>query len=132
MASEAEQQITWASSNSTSVASGGSTTSDVLTLSAGVIQANLLLKADNGGTPADGDDLDFVLQYTVGDPDGASTDEYTTPEHSHVIRANTFLEDPALVLVAVPVPVAALQIEAQNQSGTNSITVSATLYEQTA
>jgi hypothetical protein len=103
----------------------------VETISAGVVQATLMMKADHSGTPADGDVVDFVLQYSIGDPDGASTNEFTTPEHSHTVRADTFLEDPAIVLVGIPAPLVSLQIKAENGGG-SSITVSATLYEQTA
>ena len=132
MASDAEQQITWSSSNSSSIASGGTDTSDVESLSDGAIQATVMVKASNNGTPASGDTVDFSFLYTVGDPDGSSTDEYTTEEHSYTVRADTNTEDPAILLVSLPLPLSSIKIKANNNASSNGITVSATLYEQTA
>lgn len=132
MASESAIQIKWGGSNESGISAGSSDTSDIATLSTGVIQATIVLKADNASTPSDGDTVDFTMRYTVGDPDGSSTDEYTTVEHSQTVRLDTFLEDPALLLLSIPVPVEGLRIFAQNNAGSNIITVSAQVYEQTA
>lgn len=131
MATNSETQITWSGSNSVSVASGGSETSDVITPSGGSVQATVLLKANHDSTPADGDEIEFVFQYTIGDPDGAAGDEYTTEEHSYSVIADTFLEDPALLLIELPQPLKAFQLKANN-NGASAITVSATLYDQVA
>ena len=73
-----ENQVTWSASNSVSVTSGSSQTSDAVTLNDTCVMASITCKADNAGTPASGDIINFYWASTVGDPDGASTDEYPT------------------------------------------------------
>ncbi len=118
-----------------SIAAGGNETSDVFTLDATCIAAQIQLKADNSTTPASDDQIDFYLLQTSGDPDvdPDSADEYDTTAHARFLaRLDTNEEDPAIITVPIPVPQAHCKIYATGaDSGTtNAITVSAQLVEQ--
>ena len=128
-----EQQVTWSAANSVSIAAGGNSTSDAITPTADtVFQAKFQLKADNDGTPASGDTVDFYLLESLGDPDGASTAEYATTTHGqHLARLDTNTTDPAGAVVWVPGPYETFKIYAVNNSGGRAITVSVTMLEQT-
>lgn len=128
-----EQQVTWSAANSVSIAAGGNNTSDAVTHTSGtVFQAKIQLKADNDGTPASGDTVDFYLLESQGDPDGASTDEFdTTTQGTHLARLDTNTDDPALTTVWVPGPLYKSKIYAVNNSGGRAITVSALIQEHT-
>lgn len=127
-----ERQVTWSTANSTSVASGGTATSDTAAIDDTAFQAQIELKADNDGTPASGDTVDFWLLQTLGDPDGAGSDEFETDEQGTFLATlDTNADDPALAVVELPIPSAGAQVLAKNQSGGRAITVSATILEQT-
>lgn len=130
-----EIQVTWdAGSSDKSVALGSNATSDAMLATANTpFKANVICKADNSsGSPAGGDTVDFYLLGTIGDPDGASTDEYTTTGHGlHLCTLDTNTEDPAISPpIEIPYPLVGLKIYAVNNSGTNAITVSALVLEQ--
>lgn len=129
-----EKQVTWSSSDSVSVSSSSNATSDAITNTSGtVFQAKIELKADNDGTPASGDTVDFYLLESLGDPDGASTEEYATTTHGqHLARLDTNTSDPAIAVVHVPGPFYKFKIYAVNNSSARAQTVSACLLEQTA
>lgn len=127
-----EVQIQFGGANSTSIASGGSATSDVANMSDTAFQAQIELKADNDGTPASGDTMDFWLLQSLGDPDGTGTNEYETNEQSTFLATlDTNADDPTVSVVELPVPSAGVKVLAKNNSGGRSITVSATILEQT-
>lgn len=127
-----EIQVTWSSSNSTSVSGGGTATSDEANLSDTAFQAQIELKADHGGTPASGDTMDFWLLQTLGDPDGASTNEFETDEQGTFLATlDLNADDPAIAVVELPIPSVGVQVLAKNNDSDSSITVSATILEQT-
>ena len=128
-----EQQVTWSSSNSASVSAGGTQVSDTANFSATAFAAMVTLKADNDGTPASGDTVDFYALITCGDPDGAGADEYPTDDSDGIFlaRLDTSADDP--VVAAVNLPVAkAVKLYAKNNSSGRTITVSACINEKTA
>lgn len=131
MASNSELQVTWGGTNTQDVSGGGSQTSDVVSLTDGAIQLAALIKADHQGAPDSGDVIEFVFQYTIGDPDGSSSDEYSTENHSFSATVSVFDEDPAIAYIQLPAPIKSLQIIVNN-TGTGTVTASATIMEQTA
>lgn len=128
-----EQQVTWSSSNSVSVSADGSQTSDAVTLSTTTFAAMVTLKADNNGTPASGDTVDFYALLTCGDPDGAGADEYPNDDSdgTFLARLDTNADDPAVATVSLPVA-KAVKLYAKNNSSGRAITVSACINEKTA
>ena len=112
--------------DSKSVSSGSNATSDALTLNDDSVAINIQLKADNSGTPASGDTVTFYVLETLGDPDGASTDEYSTYENCVPIVVDTNTSDPALAVVGIRTAVKAIKVYAVNNASSNAITVSAT------
>ena len=128
-----EIQIQWSSSNSTSVTAGSNATSDAFTFSSTLLPggAGILLKADNNGTPASGDTVAFFILLTCGDPDGATTDEYATDEHTIPVVLDTNSVDPALKYIEIPAAAKGGKLYAENNAGTNAITVSACIQEIT-
>jgi hypothetical protein len=135
----AETQVQWSAANSVSVGIGGTQTSDEINLDATCVAAQITVKADNSGTPAADDQIDFYLLQTSGDPDGASTDEFDTTGHAlFLCRLDTYTtgdgEDPAIKTVPLPIPQKGAKLYATGaDSGTSTaITVSATITEQRA
>jgi len=128
-----EQQVTWSSSNSVSVSAGGSQTSDAVSFSATAFDAMITLKADNNGTPASGDTVDFYALLSCGDPDGASSDEYPNDNSDGIFlaRLDTDADDPAIATVGLPVGKGA-KVYAKSDASSNAITVSACINEKTA
>jgi hypothetical protein len=126
-----EVQVTWSASSSVSVSAGGNQTSDVATIDQTCFQATIMLKADNGGTPAAGDTVSFYLLASLGDPDGASTAEYgTTVQDIPLGTLDTNADDPAIMTVTIPMPLVTCKVYAVSGASSNSITVSATILEQ--
>lgn len=133
--SRQEKQITWSAANSLSIAAGGTGTSDAFAFDADAFQASISFKADNNGTPASGDTVDFYLLWTSGDPDGAGADEYdgTNSAHAYLLgRIDTNAQDPAQRTVDIPASPKGGKVHAKNNSGGRAITVSATIYETNA
>lgn len=129
-ASKNEVQVTWSAANYLSVSSGSSGTSDAFTFSSSVIDASVSLKADNDGTPASGDKVRFYLLATVGDPDGASSDEYDSDDHAlFLAELDTNTDDPAQMTVGIPAAIKGGKIRAVNASAGRAITVSAAISE---
>lgn len=126
-----EKQVTWSASNSTSVTAASTATSDVVTFTSGtVFQVKIVLKADNNGTPAAGDTVDFYLLESHGDPDGAGADEYDTAEQGRFLGIlDTNADDPAQATVWVPGPMYKAKIYAVNNASSNGITVSSLIME---
>ncbi len=128
-----ERQVTWSSSNSVSVSAGSTQDSDAVSFSATAFAAMITLKADNDGTPASGDTVDFFALVSCGDPDGAGSDEYPNDDSDGMFlaRLDTNADDPALATVAMPVG-KAVKLYAKNNSSGRAITVSACINEKTA
>ena len=128
-----EQQVTWSSSNSVNVSASGTQTSDAVTFSTTAFAAMITLKADNGGTPASGDTVDFYALLSCGDPDGSGSDEFPNDDSDGMFlaRLDTNADDPATMTVALPVA-RTVKIYARNDSSGRAITVSACINEKTA
>lgn len=128
-----EIQVQWSSADSVSVSAGGNQTSDAFSFSASAIEAMVTLKADNAGTPADGDIIEVFLLPTCGDPDGSGSDEYPADEDEGVLLAvlDTYANDPAVKTVTCPVAKGG-KLYALSNASSNSITVSACINEKTA
>lgn len=128
-----EVQVLWSSANSVSVGAASNATSDAFSVDATAIGGSAQLKADNDGTAAAGDTVDFFLLGTLGDPDGASTDEYGTGiNDTWIATLNTASPgtDPAECVVPINHQIKGGKIYARNNSAARAITVSCTLYFQ--
>lgn len=131
-----ETQITWAAASSKSVAFGASEVSDAFSFNAGCWDASIQLSADNDGSPASGDLIEFRILYTNGDVLGNTGDDYDTAEHSSLIAvldtwaSSTPGEDPARLTIPLPsVAAKGFQIQATNKSTGRAITVRARVVE---
>jgi len=126
-----EIQVTWSAANSISIPFGNNVTSDVFTFSVNSSFGHMQIKADNNGTPAAGDTVDFFLLLTCGDPDGAGAAEYDTVGHALPLGTlDTNAEDPALRTVNCPIVLGG-RLYAVNNSAGRAITVSACILERT-
>lgn len=121
--------------DSKSISSGGNATSDTETLnqtinsSKTVIARRLQVKADNDGTPAAGDTATIYPQMTIGDPDGASTNEFDTDDQAVPVVLDTNENDPSIGSIDLPIAALELKLYAENDSGGRAITVSGTVLE---
>ena len=125
-----ENKVTWSASNSVSVTANSSQTSDIVTIDATTISARITLKvnAASGDQP-----MLFWLLESSGDPDGASTDEYSTSAHGTFLASlDTSVNNPAIKTVNLPLLQKGLKIYADGITASTSIniTVSATITEQ--
>lgn len=128
--SRGELQVLWSTAATLSVTNGTTSTSDAMTLTTAGFNGHLQLQANNDGTPASGDTIDFFIAYTVGDPGGSGADVFDSTLHAKYLgTANTFAEDPAIFSVPLPVAAKAFKILAKNNATANEITVSAAVYE---
>ena len=126
-----EVQILWSTATYLSVGEGANATSDAFVINQTCFQATIECKADNDGTPAGGDTVDFYLLATLGDPDGADASEYgTTTQDLHLAMLDTNAADPAICTVQIPMPLLGGKIYAVNNSAGRAITVSACILEQ--
>jgi hypothetical protein len=110
MASSRNQsQITWSSGAASVTLSSNNTrsTSDAFAFNVEDWDADLMLYADNSGTPAAGDTVDFYIHYTCGDINADASDDYATNEHAEflcrldTVAANTPGEDPAAKVIPI-------------------------------
>lgn len=128
-----ETQITWdTGSNSKSVSASSNGTSDAMSVDASCIAAQLHLYADNAGTPAAGDTVDFYLVQTGGDPIGTGSDVYDSTHASHAVplgRIDTNAGDPAQITVPLPLPQKAFKVYAVNNDAGSAATVGGTITE---
>lgn len=126
-------QVKWSTSNSVSVSAGGTQTSDEVLVSETSVSRELMIKVDNGGTPAPGDTIEIRLLMNAGDPDADpdSADEFGTSGNADVLAVlDTNAEDP-VIYGPVPVPFGeSFKVHATSNAASNSITVSAQMYEQ--
>lgn len=131
-------QVTWSAAANVSVGINGNQTSDVMTLDASCVAAQIQLKADNSsGTPTSPDDyINFYVLQSSGTPDGAEgTDFYDTTDHAiFLARLDTTNGiDPVAVTVPFPIPQKNFKIYAEGDHAdttANAITVSAQVIEQ--
>lgn len=129
--SRAENQITWATSNSTSISAGSSATSDLFTIGTDTYAMAISCKADNAGTPASGDYVDVHILWTCGDPDGTGADEYDSADSVHpfyVGRIDTNTTDPGQITIDLPISAKGGKVYADSNAA-SAITFSSTLYE---
>lgn len=123
-----QTQVTWSAANYSDITSSSNATSDVVTMNATDVKAILTLGADNQGTPASGDTVDFYILYSTGDPFGAGSDVWDTVAHAHhLARLNTYSteggEDPARLSVEINPACESFKIYAVNNSGGRTIRV---------
>jgi hypothetical protein len=136
-AGQTELQVTWSAANSLALATGNSwaATSDSMTFATTTVAAQIALKADQTtGTPASGDYVDWYLRASLGDPDGASTEEYDSAGHDIFLgRTDVNIDDPAIMTVQLPAPLLKCQIRAEGAgfASTDVCTVSATILQLT-
>lgn len=131
---KAQSQITWSTSDTVSVGSSSSDTSDEQSISDDAVAGELTVKADNAGTPASGDVLDVKILYNNGDPDADpdSADEFDTSANARVVRKlDTNSEDPVIVSIPIRISAKSFKVFVENQASSNSITASAQYNEQT-
>lgn len=132
-----ETQVTFAAANSKSVAAGGDDLSDIVTLADNAIAAAITLKADNSGTPATGDWIDFFWCASAGDPDADadSADEYASAgewlarvdtNHAKAV-SGAFVET-----VMLPTAPTRGKLRALSNAASNAIVVSAQIESQLA
>ena len=131
-----ETQITWNAATSKSVGQASTETSDAFTFNAGCWDAAIQLSADNDGSPAAGDLIEFRILYTNGDILGDSGDDFDTAEHAALIAvldtwaSSTPGEDPARLTVPLPTMAAkGFMLRASNKSTGRAITVRARVVE---
>jgi hypothetical protein len=128
-----EVQVEWDGDASTddSISAAGNSTSDAFVINQACFQAQIELKAKNDGSPASGDTVDFYLQGTLGDPDGASASEYGSgTQDVHLATLDTYVNDPSICVRQLPMPLVGGKIYAVNNSAGRAITVSACILEQ--
>ena len=128
--SRSEEQVEWAAANYKDVTFGASEASDAVTLASTIAKARIQLKSDNQSTPADGDTIDFYSAATLGDPDGASTDEYPTDigNMEFLATIDTFDTDAESVVVNLEVA-KGVKIYAVSNAAANTIRVSACILQ---
>lgn len=130
--------VEWGSGADTKALTTGTPDADSeeFNLSNTAFDAMVALKASNGGTPASGDVVDFFLKMTTGDTDddADTTDEFDTDEHgTYLATIDTNAESTGDGQKTVPLPSAAFKgakIQARSRASSNTITVSARLYEK--
>jgi len=121
-------------SETTSIAAGGTATSDTFTMNsqAPALRARFKIKADNGGTPSSGDEVEvFLLQG--GDPDGDATEDFSSASDTQaqlITVLNTNDTDPTTRDRVLDGPFDdSCKLYCKNTSGGRSITVSAVIEE---
>lgn len=100
MITHSQAQVLWSTASSLSVTSATEVVSDVFTLDDSAVGFDLMVSADNAGTPASGDTAVFRIQWTTGDILADTGDDYDTSEHAQfvatldTVAANAPGEDP--------------------------------------
>jgi hypothetical protein len=128
-----EVQVQWNTGNNNYSLSAGSTySSDAVSINATATELGITCKADNNGTPASGDVIDWYIRYTDGDPDGVSTDEYGSENINHATylgTSDTNDVDPAIFSTELSSAHKGFYIMAVSGASSNGITISATCTE---
>lgn len=124
-----ETQITFAASNTTSVAAGATATSDKITANIDTVNAYIKCYAKNSGTPASGDVVDVDLQFG-GDPDVDSTEEMDSIG-GFMTTLDTNQADPAVRTIPQPFLPQGEDLQLFcNSTAASAITVGFTLVEE--
>lgn len=126
-----EVQGTWdAGSNTNSLGATSNESSDVMAINAATVQLSVQMKSFHNATPGAGDSVDWYARYSLGDPDGASTDEHDTVGHAQFLaRLDMDLEDPAILTMPLNPNVVSVQMYTENNAG-EAVTCSFTLQEK--
>jgi len=121
MATKSTISVTWSASGSLSVSAGGTGTSDAVSINDDAEVLSLLCIANNNGTPADGDEIEWRVLHSY---DGGT--DYETPENkSPSAVVDTDDADPAKRSIPVDVAATHFKLHATNNASSNAITVSA-------
>lgn len=132
--SKSAVQVQWGGSNSVNVTAGNAQTSDVVALDATSFNAMVQLKATTG-SPASGDKIDFYINYSTGDPDANpdTADEYDSQtQGTWLAQLDCQANNPALTTVPINPSAKSYKLYAKSSAATNTITVSAQMYESKA
>jgi hypothetical protein len=131
-----ESQVQFSASSSITVSSNTQADSDAFSFDATTIMAGIVVSADNAGTPASGDYVDFYWKSSTGDVLGDSANDYETDEHAtylgrvDTVAANTPGEDPARKYFELPVGATAGKLSYKcNQAATRNIVLRARITE---
>lgn len=134
-----QTQVTWAAAASTTLSITSIVVSDAITVDPSCVALSIQLSADNAGTPASGDTVEFRIRWSAGDVLGDTGNDYDTAEHSQFLAlldtyaTNTPGEDPARRTYNIPLVSQSFQITAQGaQSNLRNIVVRARVEEQRA
>lgn len=133
-----ELQVTWSAANSVALNTGNSwaALSDEMTQNTACVQATIQIKADQTtGTPSSGDLIDFYVSASLGDPDGAGSNEFDTSSHDIFLgQIDLNSDDPGIMTVNFPVPVLTFKIRAVGSglASTDVATISAAVLQLTA
>lgn len=128
-----ESQVLWSAANHLDISSSSVGTSDALAINAATVEASLALRADNQGTPASGDLMEFYILYSNGDVTGGEgSDTFDTAEQGTLLAVlDTNEDDPAGVTVPLPVTAAkSFRVYAVNRSSGRTIRAMARLMEK--
>lgn len=131
-----ETDVTWSATASITVSSNTQADSDSMTVDATCVALGLIIHADNQGTPASGDYVDFYLKPGVGSVDGSAGDDWATDEHAlYLGRIDTFAsntpgEDPARLYVELPIGMKNFKLShLANQAATRNVLLRARMHE---
>jgi hypothetical protein len=131
-----ETQVLWAAASSKTVSAATIQWSDAMSCTVLDDAYQLQVSADNAGTPASGDYVDFYWKSSTGDVLGDSANDYETDEHAtylgrvDTVAANTPGEDPARKYFELPVGATAGKLSYKcNQAATRNIVLRARITE---
>ena len=131
-----ETQITWGTNPSTSVAAGGTATSDTYSVGANATNLSVMIEADNNSaTPAADAKLEVYQLASAGDVNSDNVDDFETTGHASLIASmdvSSGGEDPARRVVDLNPVYKAFQLYVKNTGATDGITVRARVIEQQA
>jgi len=103
-----EQQILWSAAQFVTLSVNNTrSVSDAVTFNAEDWDADLMIWAENQGTPASGDYVDVYIHYTCGDIDGVAGSDYASNEYADflfrldTVAANTPGENPAAKVLPI-------------------------------
>ena len=115
-----ETQIAWSSAASVTLSTNNTrSVSDAVTFDAEDWDADLMLYADNAGTPSSGDTVDFYIHYSCGDILGDTGDDFATNEHAEFLcrldtyATNTPGEDPAARVIPIRTTAKAFKVSCE-------------------
>lgn len=130
-----ESQVQWSGTDAVTLSTNNArSVSDALALNVEDWDAELVINADNAGTPASGDTVDIYIHYSAGDVLGDSGDDYPTNEYAEFLcRLDTYGsnapgEDPARRAIPIRTAAKAIKLSAEGpQVASRNITLRARL-----